>query len=181
LGPHEFAASENIADEKSCPEAPLEEADREEELRAALKRAEDQLEELSLVHAEKERQLVNRLGEELGRHISSAIDRAFGSALVMLEESLCQALLPFLGEQARMRALSDLRDLLVQELQQAEAPVLEIRAPAELHEALSVLRNHAGVSLTATECKTIEIVLVTERKRFEELSSRWLEVIQGRE
>jgi hypothetical protein len=44
-----------------------------------------------------------------------------------------------------------------------------------------VLRDHAGVSLTATECETIEIVLVTERKRFEELSSRWLEVIQGRD
>lgn len=121
------------------------------------------------------------VGEELGRHIASEIDRAFGGALGMLEESLCQALLPFLGEQARMRAVSDLKDLLVQELQQAESPVLEIRAPAEFHEALSVLRDHAGVSLTATECETIEIVLVTERKRFEELSSRWLEVIQGRD
>jgi hypothetical protein len=178
---HDLAASETMPDDETCAEITIVKPDPEEILRAALRRTEDQLEELSRAHAERERELMNRLGDELSRHIASEVDRAFDSALGMLEDSLCQALLPFLGEQARVRAVSGLRDLIEQELQQAGSPALEIRAPAELHDALAGLRERSGLLLTVTDCQTIEVVFSTERLRFEELSSRWLAIIQGNE
>jgi hypothetical protein len=181
LEAYELAALETMPDGEACPEGSPEAPDLEETLRAALRRAEEQLEKLSLVHAERERKLMDRLGEELAGHIASEIDRAFGSALGTLEESVCQALSPFLGEQARVQAVRELRNLIEQELLRADSPALEIRVPAELYDALAGVQESTGVSLTVTDCQTVEVAFAAERLRFEELSSRWLAIIQGRE
>lgn len=78
------------------------------------------------------------------------------------------------------RSVAELGELVRRELQQADTPVLEIRAPSSLHDALRPLADEAGVSMIVTESDLVEVVLAAERRRFEDLSSRWLDAIKGR-
>lgn len=152
---------------------------REEELRAMLRAVEERLEQQLLTQAAREREIETSLGEELRLKLQSEIARAMETLLEMIEESLASTLAPFLEEQARKKAVEELTVLVRQELQLTEAPVLEIRAPARLQDALYSLGDEIGISVTATESSVVELVFATERRRFEDLSSRWLQAIKG--
>ena len=132
-----------------------------------------------MAYAEKERELLSRLGDDLSSRIATEMSRALDDVLGILEECLGEVLTPFLCDKARARATSRLLDLVREELRQTDDPVLEIRAPAELHDSLSLLREAADVSSTLTESGTVEIVRSAHRMRFEELSLRWCQVIEG--
>ena len=155
-------------------------AQREEELLTSLRETEERLEQQVLAHAARERELETRLGEDLSRTLQTGIAKATGSLLGMIEESLAMALAPLLEEQARSRSIAELTELIRRELQQADMPVLEIRAPSHLHDALRPLADEAGISMTMTESACVEVVLAAERRRFEDLSSRWLDAIRER-
>lgn len=155
-------------------------AQREEQLLASLREAEERLEQQLLAHGARERELEIQLGEDLCRRLQSGIAKATETLLGLLEESLADALGPFLQEQAVNRSVAELGELVRRELQQADTPVLEIRAPSSLHDALRPLADEAGVSMIVTESDLVEVVLAAERRRFEDLSSRWLDAIKGR-
>ena len=155
--------------------------DRELELLLALKQAEERLNSAADRHAEAESQLRQTLGAELGARLLSQIDSALESLLAAIEDSLFQVLVPFLSEQARTRAVSDLVELIRDELRRADLPVLEIRAPSTLHGALNVMVEQASVSVKLVEADVTEIVLSTHRLQFEDLSSRWYMSIEGQE
>jgi hypothetical protein len=175
-------------EEPACPMPALEietdtvnaAAQREEELLASLREAEERLEQQVLARAARERELETRLGEDLSRTLQAGIAKATGSLLGMIEESLAMALAPLLEEQARSRSIAELTELIRRELRQADTPVLEIRAPSHLHDALRPLAGEAGISMTMTESACVEVVLAAERRRFEDLSSRWLDAIRER-
>ena len=170
-------------DEVICPESPpandTEAPNREEELLEALLNAEQRIEELSLTHAGKEKELLNRIGDELTSRIAAEMGRALDDVLSNLEETVGDVLRPFLCDQARARAVSSLLELVREELQQTDNPVLEIRAPVDMHEALLALRQSGDVSSMLTESRTVEIVRATNRIRFEELSLLWCQAIEG--
>lgn len=154
-------------------------AQREEELLTAVREAEAKLEQQALSHAARERELEARLGAELGRRLQSEISSAFEGLLTTIEESLAQLLAPFLTEQARIRATADLMDLIRRDMQQSEAPLIEIRAPAGLHDAMRCLGDEAGIAVTDGSSDIVELVFSTDRRRFEDLSARWVETIGG--
>lgn len=146
---------------------------REEELLAALRRVEIQLEECKRANTEKESQLRQQLGQELTDRLILEFDVALGELRQTIEDTLCQVLLPFLSDQARIRAVSNLFDLMRDELKRVDLPVIEIRAPVELHSALEKLSEYKEIAVTLTAADAIEIVYATHRSRFEELSSEW--------
>lgn len=181
-----FTAGET-EDQASLPDSPgeaehqdsAEFAQREEALLAALKEAEEKLQQQLLAQAERERELELRLGEDLGRRLQSEVLRAVEGLLQAVEESLSQALTPFLNEHVRAKAIAELTELIRREIQRSDSPVLEIRAPTRLHDALRAVGDEANVSIAVAPSEIIEVVLTTERRRFEELSARWLEAIEG--
>jgi len=175
----EFPQPDDIFEPESPPSGYSDTQGREEELREALHKAEQRLEELSLAHAEKERELLNRIGDELTSRIAAEMSRALDDVLSKLEEALGDVLRPFLCEQARAKAVSSLIELVKEELRQTDDPVLEIRAPADMHEPLLALRELGDVSSTLIESRTVEIIRATNRIRFEELSLRWCQAIEG--
>lgn len=154
---------------------------RDDELLEAPEQTEDRFAELIKAHAVREEELRSQLGSELNQRLEAEINRAFGALLGMLEDSLSQVLMPFLTVEVRIRAVSDLMKLIRQELREADGPVLEIRAPAAVHDALATLQDQSAVSITIAESATVEIILASQRARFEELSSRWCAAIEGGE
>jgi hypothetical protein len=179
--PEERSICRNCAEIASLTVTESEAPSREEELLAALEQAEDRLAKLIQSQAREVEELQNRLGHELNKHVEAEVARAFGDILGMLEESLTQVLMPFLAGEARMRANSDLMEMIRRELRETHEAVLDIRAPASVHEALAGLREQTGVSITVSESETVEIILATQRSRFEELSSQWCAAIMGAE
>jgi hypothetical protein len=152
---------------------------REEELLVALKHAEERIEETIRANAESESRLCQQLGCELASRLVAEINRALEDMLGLIEDSLFQVLVPFLSDEARTRSVSDLLDLIRQELRSAEVQALEIRAPAHLHKELAMLQEQSNVAVTVIDSETIEIVLTTQHLRFEELSSRWHASLEG--
>ena len=170
--------AEDFAPDSPLPFEPVEEPltpDPSDELRAKLAEAEETIATLQAEHARAEEELRQRLGEALAERIGVEIGRGLDGLLSQLEGALTQVLTPFLSQAARDRAVTELKALLQRELASAAEPVVELRAPAELHEMLSTL----NVGLVQAE--TVEIVFAGERQRFEELSARWCAMIEGRE
>jgi hypothetical protein len=161
------------------PEGGADPVQREEALLSALREAEEKLQQQLLMQMERERELELRLGEELGRRLQSDISRSIEDLLEALEESLVHVLTPFLKEHARQKAIAELAEMVRREIQRSDTPVLEIRAPTRLHDALRAVGEEAKVSIAVAPSEIIEVVLTTERRRFEELSARWLEAIEG--
>lgn len=171
--------AEDFAPEALLPFEPVEEPppppDPSEELRARLAEAEETIATLRAEHARAGEELRQQLGEALAERIGAEIARGFDGLLSQLEGALTQVLTPFLSQAARDRAVTELKALLQRELASAAEPVVELRAPAELHEMLSTL------NVKLIEAEAVEIVFAGERQRFEELSARWCAMIEERE
>ena len=162
--------------------ANLEESEnREAELTASLAAAEERAAELADALVRREQELGALLGEELGRRLEEGISQGFAAMQAMLEETLHDVLTPFLADAARSRVITELKDLLKKQLREADAPVMEIRVPPELHEALERVCQQLAPSATLTAGETVEVVFTAHRQRFEELSARWRAVIEGAE
>lgn len=154
---------------------------REEELRTALVAAEERAAALSAAHASREAELKAAFAEDVTQRLDAGIGSAFDALLCRLEDALTEVLSPFLIREAREKAITHLREMLIRELREPDEPVLAVRAPAELHAWLEKLRPQLPVSAALAESDRIEIVFTGHRLRFEELSSRWCAAIKGEE
>jgi hypothetical protein len=176
---NEEHASPLISPEEAAAQGDVDFAQREEALLLAVSEAEAKLQQQLLLQMERERELERCLGEDLGRRLESEISKSVGALLEAIEESLVQALTPFLNEQTRLKAITELTEMVRHELQRSDLPVLEIRAPARFHEALRSAADGANTSMTLAPSEIVEVILTAERRRFEELSARWVDAIEG--
>lgn len=150
-------------------------------LAASLAAAEERAAELADTLVRREQELRALLGEELGRRLEEGVSQGFATMQAVLEEALHDVLTPFLADAARRRVITELKNLLDKQLREADAPVMEIRVPPELHEALEAFCQQLAPAATLTAGDTIEVVFTGHRQRFEELSARWRAVIEGAE
>jgi hypothetical protein len=166
-------------DYSAPPETNLDRVEREEELLAALRESERKFLEQKALYADLEQTMSNRLGGEITRQLQTDVERCFQQILLGLEEALSQILVPFLMEEVRRKTITELADLVRRELGDPDAPVINVRAPLELHDALARMSEQSSIALNLTESDEIEIAIGAQRVRFEQLSAQWLAVIEG--
>lgn len=94
-----------------------------------------------------------------------------------LEQSLADALIPFLSREAVKQAHHQLIGLLHCSVEH-EGAVLEVRAPGELHQLFREKLDEAGMQAVFIESPAIEVLFDARRARFELLSQRWIQILE---
>lgn len=143
------------------------------ELEQALREAEERLAHMAQEHARKEREITERLGDTLCRHLATEVATGFHSLARQVEEAVAEALMPFLEAAVRDRAVTSLVELIRQDMRNRDSAVLEIRAPAGLHGALAEAFGETGMTITISEAATVDVMFAGERLRFQDLASTW--------
>ena len=154
--------------------------DRLSELEAALAAAVEGLDEERALHSARERELERRLGEHLVAELRTGLEAALSKLQHDVEAAAADALLPFLGNAAASLSAGQLTVLIRSVLRDTAAPLLEVKAPARLHGALSAALDEAGVTASLKDDDTIELVFSTHAARFQDLADRWLMMIEGK-
>ena len=129
----------------------------------------------------REREIVVEWSARCSSAVSASIKDAFADLRHRLETALSDALSPFLDGMAHAKALQQVMRLLAAEMTGAPDPVLEIRAPAAMHEHLSLLLEQQGFGVTLTESDKIEAVSHSGTAKFETMAARWIELMRGGE
>lgn len=150
---------------------------RELELEDALRTAEETL--LSERYANG--QNIQRLREELGRELittlTAQVELSLKTMQCELEAAISDILHPFLRRQSITKASSALMELISAELRNQNEPLLEVRAPGELHDLMRPVLQQLRVSASLSEGQGIELTFPARTARFEQLASRWHDII----
>lgn len=150
---------------------------RELELEDALRTAEESLVHERLSHAQREQHLRNTLGMELVSAMAALISDGLSAMKRDLETAIVDVLQPFLTKRAATQAASALTELMAAELRNEDQPLLGIRAPEQLHELMRPALEQMGVSASLSDGSRIELAFPSRKARFEQLASRWREII----
>lgn len=156
-------------------------SNRDEELAEALRRAEETLTSERRFHARREEMLREELGTELACLLTARISKGVRELQQELEAALADVLRPFLAQRATKLAISALARLIETELQSEPQPVLEVRAPRDLHDLIRPAMETAGLSTSLSDASRIEVVFKSRTSRFEQLASRWHGIITEHE
>ena len=128
--------------------------------------------------ATRERELSQRLGEELASRLGQDIRSGLMQLQADIELALCDVLAPFLEQQSCRRSVDDLRTMIAQSLSDTTEPLVEVRAPGPMHDAVRSAIEEAGLQIDLLEGHHIELTIGTQVTRFEGLASRWIEVLK---
>ena len=126
----------------------------------------------------RERELSHRLGEELALRLGQDIRSGLTQLQAEIELAICDILSPFLEQQACRRSADSLRTMIAQSLSDTTEPLVEVRAPSLMHDAVRSAVEAAGMQVELLEGHHIELTIGTQVTRFEGLAARWIEVLK---
>ncbi len=155
-------------------------AAREQEFADALRRAEDTLATERHFHAQREQALREELGATLVCALTAQIEAGLAGLQEELEAALTDILRPFLGLRSTAEAISALAMLIETDFRNQAEPLLEVRAPRSLHDLVRPALEQAGLSTSLSEASRIEMVFKSRTSQFEQLATRWLDIIAER-
>ena len=150
---------------------------RELQLEDALQAAEEALADERQSRDQRERRLREELGEDLALVLKNHIDVSLQSMQRELEAAIASILQPFLKEQSTSRAAAALIGLIEAELGHESQPLLELRAPCELHDAIRPSLERLNLPISLSEGWGIELAFTSRTARFEQLAARWHDII----
>ncbi|MCA3554247.1 hypothetical protein [Aestuariivirga sp.] len=156
-------------------------ARRVQELEEALAEARDKLTAQQAEAALREAELAARLGAELAAGIGHEVAAGLRSLQEDIESAVTGILQPFLGRHAALRASAELAGLVGKSLGASHEPLLDVRAPIDLHEALHAELRGRGLEVQMTEAAAVELVFTRRRERFELLAAHWIGIITEHE
>lgn len=156
-------------------------ARRLQELEEALAEAGDKLTAQQGEAARREEELTARLGAELAAGIGRELAAGLRSLQEDIESAVADILRPFLGRQAALRASAELAGLVGKSLSASHEPLLDVRAPIDLHEVLHAELRSRGLPVQVTEAAAVELVFARRRERFELLAADWIGIVTEHE
>ncbi|MEI6535206.1 MAG: hypothetical protein WCN98_07700 [Verrucomicrobiaceae bacterium] len=152
-------------------------ADRVVELTSELQALRQQLELERLETNVRERELCERLGTALISEFRSELTSGMTALQGSIECAVHEVLLPFMGQEVGRRATDELSILIRETLANSSGLLLEAKAPSHLHRYLQPCFQEAGLVVELTESTRIELTFDSQRRHFEELSTRWITMI----
>ena len=173
-----FEISSSIAHSVDDEDTFRQDMKRLAELEDALVAAQREREELKVDAVRRESQLIESLGSDLAVKIGHDIKEGLARIQHDIEHALVDVLIPFLGEAVSRKTQDELGSLIATTFANSSEPFLEVRAPAEFHPMLLAGLARAGLTASATESSTIDVLFPDQRMRFEELSVQWISLIE---
>ena len=152
--------------------------ERLQELELALAAALREKEEMRQQALKREEELRAELGGELSTQLIRVTREGLAGLQNAIEEAISILLMPLLRDRLHAIALIDLRKLIALTMANSQEPLLQVKAPAHLHDTLRELVEGCGLSATMSESESVELVFGHHRARFEELSRRWIEGLE---
>jgi hypothetical protein len=129
----------------------------------------------------RETQLREHWSQLCSDRISNDVEAAFTSFRELLEGALTDVLRPFLEEFVLSKVKSTLLDLVMKEIVDAGEPVLEIRAPSALHQALASRFSEMKLALALSDSPMVEVVSRAGPSRFADTADKWIRLIREAE
>lgn len=148
-------------------------------LEDALQVAEAALTRMREDHEAREREISERLGAEAIEKLSGLFQHAINAFSRRLEETLADALQPFLSEEIRKRSTGALLDMVQTSIRETTSSLLEIRAPGYLHGLLQSTLDRMDLPVIILDSQEIEMRFDTHVDRFDDLSAEWISIIRG--
>ena len=154
-------------------------SNRVKELEVMLQATEEQSQEERIRQAAREQALERNLSEEVAAQINGSVKATFCNLQEAVESALVEVLLPFLRRTAAQRAAGDLIGLLREMLASTAEPLIELKAPARLHETLNSALERAGIAVLLREGEAVELVFSSQTARLQELGANWVQLLEG--
>jgi len=159
--------------------ARVEASDRIRELEEALTAAHRDVEVQKSAAAQRERVLADEFSGALVARLID--DMRTGLAVIQraLESAICDVLTPFLSGEAGKVAGAKLLELVKASCRNSPEPLVQIRAPRQMHDAFRIAMEEMALSATIVEASSVELDFAARSEHFEELASAWINVIAG--
>lgn len=124
-----------------------------------------------------------QLLEQLGEQMIAALSESITSGLVVLQNSIenaiVDALTPFLETAVVRMSAKELVSSLRHAIVNSADPPIVVKVPRWLHPLLSAALDEITVPVIETDTRVMEVIFSSEKSRFEELSRHWALTISG--
>jgi len=151
------------------------------QLEEVLRLPQEEAERIRSECSQRESELIERIGAVSAESIANNVAAAISEMKSDLELVLADALTPFISEQIRQNAIAELLGLVQSVISDGGSLELDIHAPSDLHGILGDSLTRRGLAARFHDASQIIITCGSLRTRFEELSVRWLDEVNGRD
>jgi hypothetical protein len=126
----------------------------------------------------RETKLLEHWSQLCSDRISNDVKAAFANLRELLEGALTDVLQPFLEDLVVSKVKSTLLDLVMTEIVDAGEPILEIRAPSALHQALVGRFSEMKLALALSDSPMVEVISRAGPSRFADTADKWIRLIR---
>lgn len=148
------------------------------ELERILIEEQARLAEVRTISETREGELRNALCDGLADRLVGAVSTGLTELQRDLEASLVEVLVPFLGRTCARRASDDLLQKVRAAIAGVRDTVIELWAPAELHDLLRSRLGTSSLQFELRDAATIDLILPSGSIHFESLAEMWIETLE---